>query len=100
MHYRFARFLSAFIAALFSLKLLQSKKSDAYDSTVPYETPNGTKHRSTRFAGRTIDLTLFAITRAVDVVVGELWSWHKARRTAAGKWNKVWRLLHSAIKKY
>ena len=36
-----------------------------------------------------MDLTIFAITRALDVVVGELWSHHKARRTSSGKWTKV-----------
>lgn len=40
-------------------------------------------------AGRTIDLTLFAATRAIDVLVGELWSQRRARRQVAGKWTKV-----------
>lgn len=40
-------------------------------------------------AGRTLDLTLFAATQAVDVIVGEVWSRHRARRTAAQSWTKV-----------
>lgn len=36
-----------------------------------------------------MDLTLFAVTRAVDVLVGELWAQRKARRIAAGRWTKV-----------
>lgn len=36
-----------------------------------------------------MDLTLFAVTRATDVLVGELWAQRKARRIASGKWTKV-----------
>ena len=36
-----------------------------------------------------MDLTLFAVTRAVDVIVGEFWSQRKARRTALGKWTNA-----------
>jgi hypothetical protein len=40
-------------------------------------------------AGKTMDLTLYAVTRALDVVIGELWSKRKARRAAAGKWTRL-----------
>ncbi|KAM3065308.1 hypothetical protein ACMFMG_004308 [Clarireedia jacksonii] len=36
-----------------------------------------------------MDLTLFAVTRAADVIVGELWAWHKASRVRKGKWSKI-----------
>jgi hypothetical protein len=36
-----------------------------------------------------MDLTLFAVTRALDVVVGDVWARHKARRLASNKWTKV-----------
>lgn len=49
--------------------------------------------QTTRYAGRTLDLTLFALIRALDVIVGELWSRRKARREAAGRWTP----LESAI---
>ncbi|KAI9767163.1 MAG: hypothetical protein M1839_004618 [Geoglossum umbratile] len=50
-----------------------------------------------RLAGRTMDLTLYAVTRALDVVVGELWSSRKARRTAAGRWTRLESLIgHTA----
>ena len=39
--------------------------------------------------GKTLDLTLFTATRALDVIVGELWSQHRARRQAARKWNRA-----------
>jgi hypothetical protein len=81
--------ISAFIAGWVSVNLLQSKKSAAFEDTIPYDTLDGVRYKATRYAGRTVDLTLFAVTRAVDVVVGELWARHKARRTAAGKWSKV-----------
>ncbi|KAI9819441.1 MAG: hypothetical protein M1832_004004 [Thelocarpon impressellum] len=40
-------------------------------------------------AGRTMDLTLFAATRALDVVVGELWARRRSRRLAAGRWTRA-----------
>jgi len=46
-----------------------------------------------RLAGRTMDLTLFAVTRAIDVVVGELWSQNKARRKGAGTYTKTERAI-------
>ena len=85
---RLTRWLSTFTAAWFSLKLLQSKTSTAFMEG-PFTTSTGIIVRPTRFAGRTMDLTLFAVTRAFDVIVGELWSQRKARRVAAGKWTKV-----------
>lgn len=77
------------MAAWFSLKLLQSKKSQAFVDVVSYQTPGGIELRPTRFAGRTLDLTLFAVMRATDVIVGELWSRRKIRRIAAKKWTPV-----------
>ncbi|KAH8599417.1 integral membrane protein [Bisporella sp. PMI_857] len=83
---RLTRWLSAFIAAWYSLKLLQSKKSDAFIDVVNHETPGGVERRPKEFAGRTMDLTLFAVTRAFDVIVGELWSQRKSRKTKLGTW--------------
>ncbi|PTB67533.1 hypothetical protein BBK36DRAFT_1196982 [Trichoderma citrinoviride] len=45
------------------------------------------------YGGRTMDLTLFAVTRAADVLVGELWSQRRDRRKASGEWTAVERLL-------
>ncbi|KAI9055549.1 hypothetical protein LZ554_000496 [Drepanopeziza brunnea f. sp. 'monogermtubi'] len=84
---RITRWLSSFTAAWFSLRLLQSKKSDNFTEDVVYETANGRVSRPTHFAGRTMDLTLFAVTRALDVLVGELWTQRKLARTATGQWN-------------
>lgn len=88
---RLARSLATFIAAWLSLKLLQAKKPTlrrrAGSATVRYVDPQ----TGEKLAGRTIDLTLFAATQAVDVIVGELWARHKSRRQTAGRWTKVCR---------
>ena len=58
------------------------------------ETLNGAPGRplqgtSVRLAGKTLDLTLFAVTRAVDIIVGELWSRHSLRRHGTNSWSRV-----------
>lgn len=40
-------------------------------------------------AGRTLDLTLWTATRALDVLIGELWSRRKKRRLRSGRWSGV-----------
>jgi hypothetical protein len=88
---RISRWLSTFIAAWFSMRLLQSKESEAFIDRVPPNTysPSGLAIKSRKFAGRTMDLTLFSLTRAVDVIVGELWSRRRTKRMAANKWTGV-----------
>ncbi|KAI0202984.1 integral membrane protein [Astrocystis sublimbata] len=81
---RLSIWISSFIAGWLSLRLLQSKKTDAFAETKEVD---GDKQATVRYAGRTLDLTLFAATRAVDVVVGELWAQRRQRRVAAGKWS-------------
>lgn len=61
----FASFSAGALAAAGGLQLLNSKqKGDA---------------------GRTLDLTLFALTRAIDIIVGELWEKRKEQRKRSGK---------------
>lgn len=88
---RLARWLATFISGWLSLQLLQSKRThpslaDAGLASVQQglaeAAPNG-------YGGRTLDLTLFAVTRAADVLVGELWSQHRSRRKATEKWTVV-----------
>ncbi|KAK1986695.1 integral membrane protein [Colletotrichum cereale] len=88
---RLARWCATFIAAWFSLQLLQSKKSSAFTEYVPVKSdvPPGAALKEVRYAGRTLDLTLFTLTRALDVVVGELWARRRARRVAEGSWTKA-----------
>ncbi|RDA90186.1 hypothetical protein CP533_1026 [Ophiocordyceps camponoti-saundersi (nom. inval.)] len=77
-----ARWLASFVASWLSLGLLQKRRHSPLRREEPPPSPaDGTT------AGRTLDLTLFAVTQALDVVVGELWSRRKARRVAARKWS-------------
>ncbi|KAI1001210.1 hypothetical protein K3495_g6989 [Podosphaera aphanis] len=86
---RATKFISALVAAWFSLKLLHSKKTPEFVQNVTVDTANGQVTKPTHLAGRTIDLTLFAVVRALDVVVGELWTRRKTQRISNGKWNGI-----------
>ncbi|KAB8288172.1 hypothetical protein EYC80_010178 [Monilinia laxa] len=92
---RITRYLSTFISAYFSLKLLQSRPSKTFTEEVPHETKNGVQFRPTKFAGRTLDLTLFTFTRASDYIVGELWTRRKIRRQKSGKWSRLDKTISS-----
>ncbi|KAI1471917.1 uncharacterized protein F4812DRAFT_467804 [Daldinia caldariorum] len=83
-----ASWLSTFIAAWLSLRLLQSKKSDGFSKTVTVDSddPQCAKQETVHYAGRTLDLTLFAVTRALDVIVSEVWTRRGQRRVTTGKW--------------
>ncbi|KAB5528161.1 integral membrane protein [Coniochaeta sp. 2T2.1] len=83
---RLSRWFSSFIAAYFSIQILQSKPSLRFQETVPVksDSPPGVASKTVRHAGRTLDLTLFAATQALDVAVGELWHCFQKRRRAAG----------------
>ncbi|KAI0401198.1 integral membrane protein [Xylaria palmicola] len=81
---RLSIWISSFVAGWASLRLLQSKKTNAFAETI---TGEGDGQETVRYGGRTLDLTLFAATRAVDVMVGELWSQRRQRRVAAGRWS-------------
>ncbi|KAH6676047.1 integral membrane protein [Plectosphaerella plurivora] len=91
---RLSRWLSAFVAAWLSLRLLQTKKSAAFTDKVPVKhegtSPPGEAATETiSYAGKTLDLTLFAVCRAVDVLVGELWARRRARRKANQEWTQL-----------
>ncbi|KAI9644321.1 hypothetical protein NHQ30_007678 [Ciborinia camelliae] len=99
---RFPAFCAALVggstllqAPYFSLQLLQSRPSKTFTEDLPYETENGIEFRPTRFGGRTLDLTLFAFTRAIDCIVGELWAKYKIRRQASGKWSRLDKTISS-----
>ncbi|KAI1869081.1 uncharacterized protein JN550_006068 [Neoarthrinium moseri] len=88
---RLSRFFSTFCAAWLSLILLQSKQSDAFTERVLVEPedaqpPQG-QYQTIRYAGRTLDLTLFALTRALDVVVGEAWA--QRHRRSGPRWTQL-----------
>ncbi|KAI1655803.1 hypothetical protein F4813DRAFT_391377 [Daldinia decipiens] len=91
----FSRWLSTFVAAWLSLRLLQSKKSDSFSETITAnpDDPQSAKQETVRYAGRTLDLTLFAVTRALDVIVSEAWSRRGQRKVATSQWTWVESLI-------
>ena len=101
------RLVAAFVASWFTLQLLNSTRGItsskrsleppekvAQESTTEVESPRGMKSEQIGMAplvlaGRSMDLTLFTITRALDTVAGHLWSRHKQYRTAKNKWTRA-----------
>lgn len=72
------------------MRLLQSKQSRAFVEVINDESaPKDSSPRTIKFAGRTLDMTLFAVVRAVDVLVGLLWDRRKTSRTARGGLSKM-----------
>lgn len=49
----------------------------------------GVTLKSRQFAGRTMDLTLFSVTRALDAILGDIWASRKARRLSANTWGRA-----------
>lgn len=87
---RLSRWLSSAIAAWFSIQLLQTPfttpapndtaKPDDPPSRGPITNiPTTTTLTTKPQAGRTLDLTLFAVTRALDVIIGEIWAQRRTR---------------------
>lgn len=98
---RLSRWFSSFIAAWFSLQMLQSKQSIPSSTTLATTSPPRLAPKSDQppkpQTGRTLDLTLFAATRALDVVIGELWSRRRRRHPAARTATKTLDLLASRL---
>lgn len=94
--FRLARWLATAVAAYFSIQLLQTpyspphKAADTAGTSKPEDNPvsgptttTPTTPASPLQAGRTLDLTLFAATRAVDVILGELWAQRRSHLPSA-----------------
>ncbi|KAK3314941.1 integral membrane protein [Apodospora peruviana] len=92
---RLSRWFASFIAGWLSLQLLQSKESSGFTETVSSSSTSTKPPKTINYAGRTLDLSLFALTRALDVIGGELWARRKARRLSQGKHN--WSPLEQAV---
>ncbi|PLB39509.1 uncharacterized protein BDW47DRAFT_116570 [Aspergillus candidus] len=105
-HYaRVIRLLAAFISAWSSFELLnrrplklrqnRNSQSSAEGSAVSNQaaadkSPAGLEHHGRpAFAGRTMDLTLFTLTRAVDTVASIAWAQWRSRRKAQGRWTSA-----------
>ncbi|KAI9791422.1 MAG: hypothetical protein M1816_003990 [Peltula sp. TS41687] len=110
---RWATFLAAFVSGWFSLGLLNNNSS--YDegknssgdkgslapqperSLSPSSADINVRGRKQELtSGKTIDLTLFAVTRSSEVVIRYLWAKRKATRMAKLKWT----FLESALESY
>lgn len=93
------RFLSVFISSWFSFLLLNRKrdhlrsfddKSDYRTARKEYDLPESERkageQSAPELAGRTLDLTLFAFTRALDVIACIAWDRWRRRRKAQNRW--------------
>lgn len=78
-------------AALRRITCLPTKKYDEFEErAVPQNTDFPRACECTvQLAGRTTDLTLFAVTRSAEAVVGQLWSRHRVTRIAKAKWTPL-----------
>lgn len=104
---RLIRFVAAFVSSFWSLRLLNQKPlslqgasrsaNNATQSSQNAPTQLASsqdEHRDPReFAGRTMDLTLFTLTRAVDAVVCVAWSSWCRRRRSQNRLTRVETLL-------
>lgn len=85
---RLIRFATAFLSSLLSLQLLNQKPIKLQTTTRNVSDDaqsNGKTQDPREFAGRTMDLTLFTLTRAVDALVCLAWSTWCRRRKAQGR---------------
>lgn len=104
-----SRLISAFCAAWLSLQLLNKpfrvkgeslklKVGSVQEINASDEVPlvleqEFLKKISMPFAGKTIDLTLFAVTRSLESIIGQLWNHRKLSRVSRGKWTKLENLI-------
>lgn len=99
---RLIRFFSAFISAWIGFQLLNRKRgSPRADSTtenhdsqrqgeaLPAHDSDLERLKHHELAGRTLDLTLFSFTRALDVVACIAWDRWKSRRKSRNRWTRV-----------
>ncbi len=98
-----SRLVAAFCAAWLSLQILntptasQRKSQKAGLIQEIYIEDGGPLIREEKviglnyvpLAGKTMDLTLFAVTRSLESAIGELWSRHKVSRRSVGKWTRL-----------
>ncbi|KAI9820654.1 MAG: hypothetical protein M1827_005023 [Pycnora praestabilis] len=102
---RITRFLAAIIGGWLSLRLLNGRRAAqpketrvvAYSTTntKDVEVPGEMQHKTIPLVGKTMDITLFAVIRALDVLIGELWTLHKSYRFSNGKWTRLESLIGS-----
>jgi hypothetical protein len=101
---RLIRFLSAFFSGWVAFQLLNRKRKERFtdDSTITLMQPNGgtqsiggeqsQEQQRPELAGKTLDLTLFSMTRALDVVACIAWDRWKTWRVSRGKLSRAERI--------
>ncbi|KAF9893726.1 hypothetical protein FE257_009896 [Aspergillus nanangensis] len=107
---RLVRLLTAFISAWFSFAVLNRKpvslqgarsksQSSPEDATTEgkYGSGIGTGGRPHTFGGRTMDLTLFSLTRAVDLVACIAWARWRIWRKSQRRWTAIERMLPKLV---
>ncbi|KAL2820377.1 hypothetical protein BJX63DRAFT_312093 [Aspergillus granulosus] len=98
------QFIASFISAWFSFQILNQRpvslqavnKGAEDEATAEAAVSRESKlqqHIRPQFAGRTIDLTLFTFTRAIDSLACILWAWSRQKQ----KRNPRWALVDSFI---
>lgn len=99
---RLVQFVAAFLSAWFSLDLLNRKpvrlqgpngtlgKGAQGETNGPDRLQNGLRRsKAPEFAGRTMDLTLFTLIRAVDAVGCTAWASWSQWRKSRGRWTSM-----------
>lgn len=98
---RLVRFAAALASAWVSFDLLNKKPISLHhaNGSLSKDSPEGGNapgrqhgaggHQPTEYAGRTMDLTLFTLTRAVDVVVCIAWMYWSRWRKEKGRWSAI-----------
>ena len=102
---RASRAAAAFFSAWFSLQLLNTEKTrniklqprqsqygrmgGTVDVSEPEKTDRPKLPMPPPLIGRTMDLTLFAVTRVIETVVADVWSRHRTSRVSHNKWTST-----------
>lgn len=99
---RLIRFLINFLSGWFSFQLLNRKRSclptkDVKAAQNPanqgkdpgYVLANQPEHQRPEIAGRTMDLTIYLVTRAIDLIACVAWNRWSRRRRAQNRWTTI-----------
>lgn len=91
---RLIRFATAFLTSWFSFQLLNRNRVYPEEVSAGHTAPGQAKrgpvnplgHQRPQLAGKTMDLTLFTVTRAVDVIACIVWGRWSHRRKTQNRW--------------
>jgi len=95
--HRLIQFVTAFLSAWFSFELMNKKRTHLWEIVRSKKVSsdrelsrdaaaNPPDHHRPELVGRTMDLTLFTVTRAVDVIACLAWNRWYRRRKAQNRW--------------